>query len=268
VLHFIYTDFVASLVPPWIPWHLFWTYFTAVTIFAAGLAIVFRKQSYWAAILLGIEILLFCALIHLKILFHRPDDPWATRALFGDLPGRVINAFKDFGLGGAVLLFAGTQASPQPGRINWPLRIGQAIVAISLIAFGLLHFLYPAFAPGIEPISASVPFPIPGGSFWVYLTGAALVAGGLILLMHKESLTLTAFLGTGILLFELLTWLPRFASNPGDLTGNWLKDLGIIGGVLVLAGTRHQGGLTTGHPGVLLEPAHHIELRTDEIGRL
>ena len=34
VLHFVYTDFVASIVPPWIPCHMFWTYFTAYAIFA------------------------------------------------------------------------------------------------------------------------------------------------------------------------------------------------------------------------------------------
>jgi hypothetical protein len=32
VLHCVYTDFVASIIPPWIPWHLFWIYFTAMTI--------------------------------------------------------------------------------------------------------------------------------------------------------------------------------------------------------------------------------------------
>jgi hypothetical protein len=42
-------------------WHLFWTYFTAVTIMAAGVSIVFRKYAQLAATLLGIQIFLFCA---------------------------------------------------------------------------------------------------------------------------------------------------------------------------------------------------------------
>jgi len=71
VLHFVYTDFVASIIPPWIPWHLFWTYFTAVTIMAAGVAIVFKKHAQLAATLLGIEIFLFCALIHVFFSFTR-----------------------------------------------------------------------------------------------------------------------------------------------------------------------------------------------------
>jgi hypothetical protein len=37
-----------------------------------------------------------------------------------------------------------------------------------------------------------------------------------------------------ILVFALLVWVPRIATHPVDLTGNWLKDLGLAGGALVL----------------------------------
>ena len=45
-MHFLHTGFVASLIPPWIPWHFFWVYFTAVTIIAAGLAILFCTKGF------------------------------------------------------------------------------------------------------------------------------------------------------------------------------------------------------------------------------
>ena len=53
ILHFIYTPFDASIIPPWIPWHFFWTYFTALTILAAGIAILLNKAAHPATILLG-----------------------------------------------------------------------------------------------------------------------------------------------------------------------------------------------------------------------
>jgi uncharacterized membrane protein len=83
VLHFVYPKFVASIIPPWIPWHMFWTYFTAVTIFAAGLSILFEKHPYWPAALLATEIFLFCVLIHVFLLFHGTGDAWAERPMQG-----------------------------------------------------------------------------------------------------------------------------------------------------------------------------------------
>ena len=41
--HFVYPEFVATLVPNWIPGHLFWTYFAGVALMLSGLAILLSK---------------------------------------------------------------------------------------------------------------------------------------------------------------------------------------------------------------------------------
>ncbi|MGH9400842.1 MAG: hypothetical protein ACRD2P_01900, partial [Terriglobia bacterium] len=51
--HFIFAPFVATIVPPWIPWRLFWVYFCGVALFAAGLSIIVKRQAHLAAALLG-----------------------------------------------------------------------------------------------------------------------------------------------------------------------------------------------------------------------
>ena len=38
-----------------------------------------------------------------------------------------------------------------------------------------------------------------------------------------------------IVLFDLLTWVPVFIAQPMQLTGSWLKDIGIAGGAFILA---------------------------------
>lgn len=236
VLHFVYPRFVAAIVPPWIPWHLFWTYFTALTIFAAGLAILFERCAWLAATLLGTEILLFCLLIHVFLLFHKADDPWAGAAMFGDLSNRLMNAPKDFGLSGACFIFAGAHSRAWRTNGKDPvMTLGRLILAVSMIAFGVLHFVYPAFAPGIPPMFKDVSFPIPGHLFWVYLTAVACLIGGASILLNKKTRLAATLLGMMTLVFDLLTWGPRFPSHPGDLTGNWLKDIGIAGGLLILA---------------------------------
>jgi hypothetical protein len=39
-------------------------------------------------------------------------------------------------------------------------------------------------------------------------------------------------------------WGPRFVSHPTDLWGNWLKDLGMAGGALLLAGSAARSAAT------------------------
>jgi hypothetical protein len=89
------------------------------------------------------------------------------------------NCFKDLGLSGAVFIFAGTlsEAWRTFGHDN-VLVLGRTILAICIIAFGVLHFVYLVFAPGIPPMFEYVGFLIPGHAFWVYSTAAALVCAG------------------------------------------------------------------------------------------
>lgn len=65
IAHFIYTDFVATLVPDWIPGHVFWTYFAGVALIAAGVAIIFNIQARLAANLLGISIFIWFIVLHI-----------------------------------------------------------------------------------------------------------------------------------------------------------------------------------------------------------
>jgi len=237
-LHFVYPQFVAAIVPPWIPFPLFWTYFTAVAIFAAGVAILFRRYAYIASVLLGIEILLFCILIHGQLLFHITMYPKYIQDLFGDMPNRLINSFKDLGLCGAAFIFAGVESKTwKVNRANELFTLGRFILGLSIVAFGILHFIYPMFAPGIPPMLSSVPFVIPGQASWVYLTSILLFVGGLLILTGEKSRALITWLGVILLLFDLLVWVPQFGKNIGDLYGNWLKDIGVIGGIFILADT-------------------------------
>lgn len=58
VQHFVYADFVARLVPAWIPGARFWVYFTGVALIAGGVGILLPKTQRLAATMSGIMILL------------------------------------------------------------------------------------------------------------------------------------------------------------------------------------------------------------------
>jgi uncharacterized membrane protein len=93
--HFMYTRFVASLIPAWIPQHHLWALFTGVALIAAGFSLATTIADKYASY--GLFILFFGWLILLHIprilhALHNPDE-WAS-------------GFIVLGLSGASLLLA------------------------------------------------------------------------------------------------------------------------------------------------------------------
>jgi uncharacterized membrane protein len=79
-LHVIYIDYVAAVIPAWIPWHVFWGYFTGAAAALAGLAILSRIRARLAATMLGLMYGSWVLMLHLPRVFHHPADhrEWAS----------------------------------------------------------------------------------------------------------------------------------------------------------------------------------------------
>ncbi len=235
--HFVYANFVATIVPPWMPWPLFWTYLVGVALLTAGICILLNKYSSLASTLLGGMIMLFVLLIHVRLLAHRPDDVYAAQVIFGSTQSRWINCFKDMALSSGAFMIAGSESKTwNPINSSKVLRDGRLIFALCMIAFGILHFLYPAYAPGLPPTDSAIVLIIPGHALWVFLTGATFLSAGSCILVHYQTHRMAALLGALILLFILLTWGPLLAAHPAMIaSADWMKDIGIAGGALILA---------------------------------
>ena len=82
--HFIASRLVATLVPSWIPWHLFWVYLVGVALFASALSIVTRKHSVLAATLLSAMLFSFVLLISGPQLAARRGDRFLLAVLLRD----------------------------------------------------------------------------------------------------------------------------------------------------------------------------------------
>jgi uncharacterized membrane protein len=63
--HFIYVNFVSSLVPIWIPGHLFWTYLAGAALIASGVGIIINIKARLAATLLGVMLFTWVVLLHI-----------------------------------------------------------------------------------------------------------------------------------------------------------------------------------------------------------
>jgi uncharacterized membrane protein len=82
VQHFLYAKFVATLVPAWIPGHLFWAYFVGVAFVTAALAIATKVQGRTGAALLGLMFLLWVVVLHApRVAAARHDGNEWTSAL-------------------------------------------------------------------------------------------------------------------------------------------------------------------------------------------
>jgi uncharacterized membrane protein YphA (DoxX/SURF4 family) len=63
--HLLFTSFVATLVPSWIPDPTFWTYFAAAALLAGGIGLVFAVTSRLAATCVGLMVLTWFFVLHI-----------------------------------------------------------------------------------------------------------------------------------------------------------------------------------------------------------
>ncbi|HTL09434.1 MAG TPA: DoxX family membrane protein [Chitinophagaceae bacterium] len=108
-------------------------------------------------------------------------------------------------------------------------RIATIAFALVIIIFGVTHFV------NTQDMRNYVPSFIPGGGFWVYITGFFLLASGIAMLINWQ-VRLAALLLTVLLLcFALFVHLPRTINGFESGVGLMLKDIGLAAAALLVA---------------------------------
>jgi putative oxidoreductase len=114
-------------------------------------------------------------------------------------------------------------------------KVGIVLYALVIGFFGVNHFLN---GTGFQN---TVPSFIPGGIFWVYLTGAALIAASISFLTGIQTRAAGIFLAIFLIVVVLTIHLPALMHSSGSplvsiaLT-NLIKDTGLAGAALMIAG--------------------------------
>jgi uncharacterized membrane protein len=183
-------DFVRLLAkwPDWMPGDAAWAYATGALLVVLGLAIVSGFRAGTAALALAallVAVLLFWGLPH-AVAVPGMEQPWRRGFVW-------TNPLKTLALAGGAALVAGrlTRAAP-------------VLLAAFLLVCGIQHFVYSDFVLTLVP--AWIP---PGQRFWTYLTGFALIAGGVGLLVPRLSRLAASLSALMIFLWVLLLHIPR-----------------------------------------------------------
>jgi len=112
--------------------------------------------------------------------------------------------------------------------------IGRYLFAVPFGIFGLMHFM------SANDMAGMVPGWLPGGVFWVYLTGLALVAAAVSFAIQKHTHLAGLLTAALMLVFVFTVHLPGVVGGNMMAMGGLLKDLGLAGGALLLASNYQQ----------------------------
>jgi uncharacterized membrane protein len=84
--HFLALAPIGTLIPPWLPWHVFWIAFFGAAFIAGGMSIGLNIQLRWGAISIGLMFAIWVFTLHLpRTLFGlyggsgpRASDEWSS----------------------------------------------------------------------------------------------------------------------------------------------------------------------------------------------
>lgn len=225
--HFTLTKIIASLIPVWIPWHLFWAYSVGACFIAAALSLVTRIQARLAASLLALTFFLFVVLVDAPGWARHPQN-----RLFLALTLRELS-FS----GGPLALAASLSQEWRERARHIAATIARYFVAIPVMFYSFEQFMHGDHVPGI-PLAMVTPTWVFGHGIWTYLAAVVYAVAGTMLLVGKKTRSAGTLVGLTVLCVVLVVYVPIGVVGRASLESlNYLADtLMFCGTVLLLAG--------------------------------
>jgi uncharacterized membrane protein len=185
-------------VPKWVPAREALAYLCAFISLASGIGLLWQRTAAVAARVVFASLLVWLLALRLPNLFFQTPVVLAAWT-FGSTAVMVAAAWVLY------VSLAGDRDRPGLGRFadDMGVRMARALYGLSLVPFGLAHFMY------LDATTVLVPHWLPWHAAWAYLTGAAFIAAGLAVTVGVFA-RLAATLSTLQMgLFGLIVWIPR-----------------------------------------------------------
>jgi uncharacterized membrane protein len=215
---FFYGDFHPVVFPAWpgIPARQLWVYITGALLIAAAVAIILEKKGRAVSLMLAG---FFFALLCLgQVPYEFIIDPNSKHHL-----GLWTNALKELALSGGALVVAESFSKEKAGiekmsslitLLEKMIPAGPVFFSITMISFGIGHFMY------IQFVSLLVPAGMPDPIFWTFFTAVALIGSGVAIILEIRIKAIGIALGTMILLWFVFLHVPRAIADPFGNMGN------------------------------------------------
>jgi len=226
--HFTLAAAIASIVPQWIPWHLFWAYFVGACFIAAALSLVTGIQARFSASLLALTFFLFVLLMDAPAWARHPRNQIALTLVLREL------SFS----GGPLALAASFTAQSRERGKHVLATIARYFVAIPVLFYSFEQFLRGAHVPGV-PLEPLTPQYVYGHAIWTYVAAVVYAIAGILLFIGKQTRAAAKWLGFAVLFLVLVVYVPIAVVERASLDNglNYLGDtLMFCGTVLLLAG--------------------------------
>ncbi|HZY39959.1 MAG TPA: hypothetical protein VFE53_25065 [Mucilaginibacter sp.] len=235
-----YHDFPYMLLPPnhsSVPGFMILAYISGILFVLAAACIVSRKKARPIALLLaGMLLSIFC--------FYYVPYEFIAASNYMHF-GEWENAAKELALAGGAFVITGCfqEKNENPGTrfLGKLIPYGTIIFSITIISFGINHFLY---AKGVADY---MPSWIPDHMFWIYLAGAALLASGIGISLNIWRGTAATLLGVMILIWFLILHIPKVITAPAadrkDEITSAILALAYSGIAFVIAGAAKRNSL-------------------------
>lgn len=192
--------------PEWLPGRIICVYIFSIMMILAGFAIILEKSARTVAGLLGVIFLV------LLITFHIPYQVENNLHFLGGWS----DAFKELAFSGGAFIVAASLPKERgiSSFIDSLLPAGRFLFAITMIVFGIEHFIYVPF------VAMLVPAWIPGHTFWAYFAGVALILAGGAIFINVLLKPAAMLLGIMLFLWFIMLHIPRAIADPHSGSGN------------------------------------------------
>ena len=189
-------------VPKWVPAQTALAYLCAVISLGSGVALLFPRTAAVASRVLFAALMAWLLVMRFPYLFFQKPLVLVAWS-FGATAVMVA---------GAWVLYVWLASERDRSRLGFVaddrgLRIASALYGVSLIPFGLAHFLY------MEATAPLIPDWLPWHVGLAYFTGAAFIAAGLSAITGVAARLGVALSALQMALFGLIVWIPRVLSG-------------------------------------------------------
>jgi uncharacterized membrane protein len=235
--HFTAAHDLMGIVPRWLPWPLFWTWFVGVAWLAAAISFILWRQVRWSAGLSALLLLIIVVTVSL---------PGLPKHLHERLYWSLT--VREAAFAGGLMVLAGSVWPRECEGWGWAgtalMRVGRGIVGAVMVFYAIQHFMFPKYVPGV-PLEKLTPDWAPA-TVLAYVVGISLLAGGVGLFIPRYVRMAAAGCGMVLVLLTAFFYVPIFVMEMHSELA--VEGLNYIGDTLMWAATVMLAGAPAVRP--------------------